>query len=78
MPPAARKVVPDRVRDDVRLRALAVGLGVIPPRAMHSEEEAALLVSLAKAARRIVEIGVYEGGSAVRSPGTCRATASCT
>jgi hypothetical protein len=65
LPPAARKLVPNRVRDDVRLRALAVGLGVIPPRAMHSDEEAALLVELARNARRIVEIGVYEGGSAV-------------
>lgn len=65
LPPVVRKVVPNRVRDDVRLRALAVGLGVIPPRAMHSVEEAELLVSLARAARTIVEIGVYEGGSAV-------------
>jgi hypothetical protein len=66
LPPTARRLVPDRVRHDVRLRAFAVGLGVIPPRAMHSEEEAALLVSLARAARTIVEIGVYEGGSAVQ------------
>ena len=65
LPPTARKLVPNRVRDDVRIRALAVGLGVIPPRAMHSDEEAALLAELSGQARRIVEIGVYEGGSAV-------------
>jgi predicted O-methyltransferase YrrM len=65
LPPTARKLVPDRVRHDVRLRAVAVGLGVIPPRAMHSTEEAELLVDLATQANRIVEIGVYEGGSAV-------------
>lgn len=65
LPQAVRRAVPDRVRHDVRLRALAVGLGAIPPRAMHSDEEAALLVDLARAARTIVEIGVYEGGSAV-------------
>ena len=57
--------MPDRVRDDVRVRALAVGLGVIPPRAMHSVEEAALLAELAREAKCVVEIGVYEGGSAV-------------
>jgi predicted O-methyltransferase YrrM len=32
---------------------------------MHSEQEAALLADLATTASRVVEIGVYEGGSAV-------------
>lgn len=65
LPPALRRLVPTRVRDDVRLRAAAVGLGVIPPRALHSDEDVALLRSLAAGASRVVEIGVYEGASAV-------------
>ena len=65
LPQPVRRLVPARVRDDVRLRALAVGLGAIPPRSMHSDDEAELLAELAAAARRVVEIGVYEGGSAV-------------
>jgi len=57
--------VPDRLRDDVRLRALAVGAGLIPPRTMHSAPERELLERLARDAGRVVEIGVYEGSSAV-------------
>ena len=64
LPQALRRAVPDRVRDDVRLRALAVGAGLIPPRTMHSREERELLQRLARGARRVVEIGVYEGASA--------------
>lgn len=64
LPQALRRALPDRVRDDVRLRALAVGAGLIPPRTMHSAEERALLQRLARGARRVVEIGVYEGASA--------------
>lgn len=66
LPQTARWLVPERVRHDVRLRALSVGLGLIPPRAMHSTEEAALLARLAAGSRVVVEIGVYEGGSAVQ------------
>src|SRR4051795_8589238 len=65
LPQALRVAVPARVRDDVRLRALAVGAGFIPPRTMHSAEERALLQRLASGARRVIEIGVYEGSSAV-------------
>src|SRR3954470_22172934 len=65
LPQALRRAVPTRVRDDVRLRAMAVGAGLIPPRTMHSTEERALLQQLARGARRVVEIGVYEGSSAV-------------
>jgi predicted O-methyltransferase YrrM len=54
-----------RVRDDVRLRAAAVGLGLIPPRTMHSAEDASVLLEAARGARRVVEIGVYEGSSAL-------------
>jgi predicted O-methyltransferase YrrM len=65
LPAQLRSLVPDRLRDDRRLRALAVGLGVIPPRRMHSTQDLELLLALAAGARRVVEIGVYEGASAV-------------
>ncbi len=65
LPKAIRRLTPDRVRDDPRLRAVAVGAGVIPPRTMHSLVEAALLRELAAGRRRVVEIGVYEGSSAI-------------
>jgi MMP 1-O-methyltransferase len=58
-------MTPDRLRDDVRLRALSLSLGLIPPRAMHSQEDLAVLLDAARAARRVVEIGVYEGASAL-------------
>jgi predicted O-methyltransferase YrrM len=64
LPKTLRRAVPDRVRDDVRLRAVAVGLGMIPPRTLHSPDESALLARLAASARRVVEIGVYEAASA--------------
>jgi predicted O-methyltransferase YrrM len=47
----------------VRLRALAVGSGLIPPRKMHTEGEAELFGALAAGCRQVVEIGVYEGSS---------------
>jgi hypothetical protein len=65
LPKALRRLTPDRVRDDPRVRALAVGTGVIPPRTMHSDREAALLAELARGRRRVVEIGVFEGSSAI-------------
>ena len=65
LPPAVRGLTPTRLRDDVRLRALAVGLGLIPPRTMHSPEDARVLLDAVAGARRVVEIGVYEGASAV-------------
>jgi predicted O-methyltransferase YrrM len=65
LPQALRRAVPDRLRDDPRLRAVAVGAGLIPPRTMHSAAERALLQRLARGAGRVVEIGVYEGSSAV-------------
>ena len=65
LPKALRRLAPDRLRDDVRLRALFVGAGLVPPRTMHSPPEAALLRELAYGRRRVVEIGVYEGSSAV-------------
>ena len=65
LPQALRRLTPPRVRDDVRLRALAVGLGLIPPRTMHSPADARVLLDAARGARRVVEIGVYEGASAL-------------
>ncbi|HVW17425.1 MAG TPA: hypothetical protein VHB30_04185, partial [Solirubrobacteraceae bacterium] len=65
LPKRLRSLVPDGVRDDPRLRALAVGSGLIPPRTMHSAGEAALLARLAREATLVVEIGVYEGSSAL-------------
>jgi predicted O-methyltransferase YrrM len=64
LPKALRRLAPDRLRHDVRLRALFVGAGLIPPRTMHSEADAAVLRATAAGRRRVVEIGVYEGSSA--------------
>jgi hypothetical protein len=65
IPKPIRRLTPDRLRHDVRLRALFVGAGLIPPRTMHSEADAGVLRSVAAGRRRVVEIGVYEGSSAV-------------
>jgi hypothetical protein len=65
LPQALRSVTPAGLRDDVRLRALALGLGLIPPRTMHSAADVRALLDAAAGARRVVEIGVYEGASAV-------------
>ncbi len=65
LPQPVRSLTPPRLRDDVRLRALSVGLGLIPPRTMHSDEDARVLLDAAHGARRVVEIGVYEGASAL-------------
>lgn len=64
-PKALRRLAPDHLRDDPRVRAIALGLGLIPPRTMHSAAEGAALARLAAGARRVVELGVYEGSSAV-------------
>jgi predicted O-methyltransferase YrrM len=65
LPARLRRLTPDALRDDVRLRALALGLGLIPPRTMHSQADARVLADAARGARRAVEIGVYEGASAL-------------
>lgn len=65
LPQAVRRFAPDRLRYSVRLRALAVGSGLVPPRSMHSAAESALLAELASGRKTAVEIGVYEGSSAV-------------
>jgi hypothetical protein len=75
LPRRLRRLTPARLRDDVRLRALAVGLGLIPPRTMHSAEDASVLLQAARGARRVVEIGVYEGSSAVLLCGALRSDA---
>lgn len=75
LPQALRSATPPSVRDDVRLRALALGLGLIPPRTMHSAADARVLLEAAHGARRVVEIGVYEGASAVALCGALGAEA---
>ena len=65
LPQSIRSAVPNSVRDQRTLRAVALALGVIPPRTMHSPEEASVLARLAGQATRVVELGVYEGSSAV-------------
>jgi predicted O-methyltransferase YrrM len=47
------------------MRAVALAAGVIPPRPMHTTGEAELLSRYADGARRVVELGVYEGSSAL-------------
>ena len=65
LPKVIRARVPDRVRHDRRLRGVALASGLIPPRQSHSAAEAALLARLGSQAPRVVEIGVYEGSSAL-------------
>ena len=65
LPQSIRGRVPDRVRDAPALRAVALAGGLIPPRPMHSVAEALTLGRLCTGARRVVELGVYEGSSAV-------------
>jgi len=75
LPQMLRSATPVRLRDDVRMRALALGLGLIPPRTMHSEVDAQLLLDAAEGALRVVEIGVYEGASAVALCGALQSQA---
>jgi MMP 1-O-methyltransferase len=65
LPQRIRSLVPDRLRDHPALRSLALASGMIPPRPMHSPAEAEVLRQLARGGRCVVEIGVYEGSSAV-------------
>jgi predicted O-methyltransferase YrrM len=60
-----RRLVPDSVRNSGRLRAPALRMGLIPPRTMHTDAEAELLTRLARDRVRALEIGVYEGSSAL-------------
>jgi len=75
LPQALRSAVPVRVRDDVRVRALALGMGLIPPRTLHSEQDLRVLLEAARGARRALEIGVYEGASACALCATLQAGA---
>jgi predicted O-methyltransferase YrrM len=65
LPKAVRTLTPGQLRDDPRLRAFALLAGLIPPRIMHTAAEARVLGDLARGARRVVELGVYEGSSAL-------------
>jgi MMP 1-O-methyltransferase len=65
LPVSVRRLTPARIRDSERLRSFALGAGLIPPRPMHTDGEAGLLGRLAQGRRTVVEIGTYEGSSAV-------------
>ncbi|HTU29342.1 MAG TPA: class I SAM-dependent methyltransferase [Solirubrobacteraceae bacterium] len=65
LPQAFRSLVPERMRDHPAVRSLALAAGLIPPRPMHSDAEAEVLRRLARGGACVVEIGVYEGSSAV-------------
>ncbi|HLI58890.1 MAG TPA: class I SAM-dependent methyltransferase [Solirubrobacteraceae bacterium] len=65
LPQTIRSLVPDRVRDHPRARALALAAGLIPPRPMISAAEADVLTRRARGGACVVEIGVYEGSSAI-------------
>jgi predicted O-methyltransferase YrrM len=70
--------MPDRLRHSARARALALRTGLAPTRTMLSPGESALLAELARGRRRAVEIGVYEGSSALVLAWAVRSTRSCT
>jgi MMP 1-O-methyltransferase len=76
LPHSLRRLAPDRLRYSVRLRALALWSGLVPPRSMHSAAESALLAELARNRRTAVEIGVYEGSSAAVLAGALPAGAT--
>ena len=65
VPQALRRLAPDSVRHSRAMRAAALRLRLIPPRTMHTDAESALLAELAAGRRRVVEVGVYEGSSAL-------------
>jgi predicted O-methyltransferase YrrM len=65
LPQAVRTATPNRLRDHPGVRAVALASGLIPPRTMHTEDEAAELRAFARHARFVVELGVYEGSSAL-------------
>lgn len=57
--------MPERLKNSERVRDFALRAGLVPPRPMHTDAEAALLARLAAGRRTVVEIGTYEGSSAV-------------
>jgi predicted O-methyltransferase YrrM len=65
LPQALRRLAPDSVRHSGALRAAALRWRLIPPRTMHTDAESALLAELAADRSRVVEVGVYEGSSAL-------------
>jgi predicted O-methyltransferase YrrM len=65
VPAGIRRAAPSRLKNSERLRSFALGAGLIPPRPMHTDAEAALLARLAAGRRTVVEIGTYEGSSAI-------------
>jgi hypothetical protein len=65
LPQGLRSRAPERLRRSRGLRQLALRTGLVPPRSMHSPGESTLLSRLAAGRRRALEVGVYEGASAL-------------
>jgi predicted O-methyltransferase YrrM len=65
LPQTLRVRAPERLRHSRGLRKLGLRAGLVPPRVLHSPGESDLLRRLAAGRRRAVEIGVYEGASAL-------------
>lgn len=65
LPPGLRSRTPAAIKDHPGLRAAALAAGLIPPRPMHTGPEADTLRRYATGARCVVELGVYEGSSAI-------------
>jgi hypothetical protein len=65
LPGAIHRLSPVRIREDPRLRGLALRAGLARPHEVLSRSETALLVDLARGRRRVVQIGVHEGAAAV-------------
>jgi predicted O-methyltransferase YrrM len=65
LPQGLRSRAPERLRRSRGLRQLALRTGLVPPRTMHSPGESELLSRLAAGRRRALEVGVYEGASAL-------------
>ena len=65
LPRSIRSHIPASLKDSRPLRAVALASGLIPPRPMHTAAEADALRAAALRASCVVELGVYEGSSAV-------------
>ncbi|HEX4009425.1 MAG TPA: class I SAM-dependent methyltransferase [Solirubrobacteraceae bacterium] len=65
LPTVLRSRTPTAIKDHPGVRAAALAAGLIPPRPMHTRAEADTLRRYAAGARCVVELGVYEGSSAV-------------
>jgi predicted O-methyltransferase YrrM len=65
MPIGIRRLGARQLPELARIRSLALGAGLARPRAVFSPAEAALIAGLVRGRRRVVQIGVREGASAL-------------